>query len=204
MADYRYVPITDSEAAYLADLNGIAMDLNSAISLARTLQRHFESEKFDGEIVDALSTAILVRYSRPFMKGVRARLDAEVIETLSNYERSLHERYRAYRDKHIAHSVNSFEENIVVGYYNSDKVNEDGIASISVQHHRVMGLSSADLDNLITLATKIEKHVEELMKSEKNKVLARVRLRPIEEVLRQKIEPIGVLDMSKIDKRRPK
>jgi hypothetical protein len=67
-----------------------------------------------------------------------------------------------------------------------------------------MGLSSTDLDNLITLATKIEKHVEELMKSEKDKVLARVRLRPIDEVLRQEVEPIGVLDMSKIDKRRPK
>lgn len=204
MADYRYVPITDSEATYLADLNGIAVDLSSANSLARTLQRHFESEKFDGEIVDALSTAILVRYSRPFMKGVRARLDTEVIETLSNTERSLHERYRAYRDKHIAHSVNTFEENIVVGYYNSEKFDEDGITSISVQHHRVMGLSSADLDNLITLATKIKEHVVELMKSEKIKVLARVRLRPIEEVLKQKIEPIGVLDMSKIDKRRPK
>ena len=202
MATYKYVDVDIDDAKYLADLNGAEVDLSSAIQLCNYLNIHFETGNLETEIIDALSTAILVRYARPFMSGVREKLNIDELDGLTRNDINNHNKYISFRSKHITHSVNIFEENQVVAYYNDEKVKNEGIQSISVQHHRVMGLSSIDLDNIIGLSKKVRKNIKQIIDSEKEKVLDIIRGIPIGEVLARGTKGPTILDMSKIDKRR--
>jgi len=88
----------------------------------------------------------------------------------------------SWRSKHIAHSVNDLEENKVVAYYVKERT-EDGFNSISVQHGRVISLSSGDLDVIMALCEKFLAYIKQEMENEKADILRRVNLLPIETVL---------------------
>ncbi|WIV98461.1 hypothetical protein [Kinneretia aquatilis] len=68
-----------------------------------------DSETSDPVLLDALSTAALVRYSRCFTSGIRARLSIEELPTATAEDIELHERLRGIRDWHIAHPINKQE-----------------------------------------------------------------------------------------------
>lgn len=183
MATNTFVEIDLPEAADLADLTGIEVDLETARNFAQMLKSVFESEKPDWTLVDPLSTAILTRYNRAFVTGVRARLGEEALQMLSGPQREKHLRFRSFRDKHIAHSVNAFEDNQPVARYWIERVKEEGIVSVECNHTRVAGLSSDDVEAVIDLTTVMLAHVKVRLKDEKAKVLEIVRKMPIEEVL---------------------
>ena len=200
MAANTYVEISLPEAADLADLTGIRYDLDSARSLARLLAKMLDENNWN--LVDPMSTAILVRYSRPFVKGVRKWLGGDALAALTPNQREKHARLRAFRDKHIAHSVNAFEENQPVARYWVDRVTDEGISSIECNHTRITGLSSADLEDVIELTTAILSHVDSQLEKEKAKVLEIVRQMPIDEVLNQPQRGPVLPDLKKIDRRR--
>ena len=202
MATNTFVEIGLPEAADLADLTGIRYDLDSARSLPRLLTEMLEGANYD--LVDPLSTAILVRYSRPFVKGVRKWLGEEALKALTPHQRERHARLRAFRDKHIAHSVNAFEENQPVARYWVERVTDEGISSIECNHTRITGLSSADLEDVIELTTAILSYVDSRLEEEKAKVLEIVRRIPIEKLLNQLQRGPVLPDLKKIDKRRKK
>ena len=104
MAIHAFVEFEMPEAQCFADLTGIRYDLDSARSFAKKFQSVREAERPDFELIDALTTAILVRYSRAFSRGVRRRWTGEALDTLSAEQRRKHERLRDFRNKHIAHS----------------------------------------------------------------------------------------------------
>ena len=95
----------------------IRVDLTSTIDLCA----HFDTQCADGypasEIADAFSTAILIRYSRALASGARRGLGDEALDAPSLGQRESHERFRAFRDKHIADSVNAFEATRVQARY---------------------------------------------------------------------------------------
>ena len=63
----------------------------------------------DPVLIEALSTAALVRYCRNFTSGIREKLKIEILLTATPEEVVLHERLRKIRDKHVAHPVNQQE-----------------------------------------------------------------------------------------------
>ena len=203
MGTNTFVEIDLPEAADLADLTGIQVDLATARDFAQMLKKIFESKKPDWNLVDPLSTAVLVRYSRLFVTGVRARLGEEALQTLSGPQREKHIRLRAFRDKHIAHSVNAFEDNQPVARYWVERVKEEGITSVECNHTRIAGLSSDDVEAVIELTTVMLSYVDARLKEEKAKVLEIVRKMPAEEVLSGSKGPRHP-DMKSIHKRRPK
>ena len=202
MATFAFVDVDLDEAKPLADLNGVAIDLESALALAKYLGDRFASGAFDMEVVDAFSTAILVRYSRPFMTGVRGRLGTDVLKGLSPEQLQLHEKFMEWRSKHIAHSVNPFEENQVVAYYNTETVAETGIQSISVQQDRIVGLSLQDLTEIQTLAGRLLTVVRERIEAEKGRILEIVQNRPVEEVLASGVKRRGTARVESVSKAR--
>lgn len=204
VATNTFVEIDILEAANLADLTGIRYDLDSARSMARQLAKMFEQGKSDWELVDPMSTAILVRYSRPFVTGVRKPLGEEALKVLSGRQREKHDQLRAFRDKHIAHSVNAFEENQPVARYWVERVKDEGITSIECNHTRVAGLSSADLEDIVELTTTMLSYVESRLQEEKTKVLEIVRRMPIDQVLAQSRKGPVLPDLKKINERRKK
>ncbi len=143
-----------------------------------------------------------MRYSRPFATGVRTWLKEEALETLSEPQRRKHDRLQAFRDKHIAHSVNAFEESQPVARYWVERVHEEGITSVECNHTRVVGLSSADVEDVIELTTAILSYVDECLEQEKATVLEIVRAMPVEEVLSKATKGPSLPDVKNIDKRR--
>jgi hypothetical protein len=202
MVTHTFVDLELEEARYLADLTGVEFDLQSAIRLSELLIKRIESSEYDGELLDALSTAIVVRYSRAFVSGVRRKLEIGDIPDLNEKELKEHKWLIETRNKHIAHSVNEFEENQVVGYYILESPEEKGITSISVQHGRVIGLSYKDASSVIDLSKKILEYVAEEIKKEKSKLLSLVRQKDINEILPSGKQTAFRPDMSKADKRR--
>jgi hypothetical protein len=200
---YTFIELELPAGAGLADLRGAEQDLESAAGMARYLKRHFETQPLDFTLVDALTTAILVRYSRPFTTGVRKRLGHEVLQLLSKTHREQHEKFRAWRDKHIAHSVNVFEENQLVARYWLEKVQTEGVREISINHTRLVGFSSADVEAILSLIEAILSRLKTVIGDEKAKVLAVVRALPLDDVIsRPPKKPPSVPDVSNVAKAR--
>ena len=82
MTTNTFVEIDLPEAAELADLTGILYDLASARGMAQLLVKVLDNGGYRGDFVDPLSAAILVRYSRPFVIGVRKWLGEEALKAL--------------------------------------------------------------------------------------------------------------------------
>src|SRR5437764_7327517 len=90
----------------IPDIHGWLQDIHSAKELAERLIQETEAENPDPILLDALSTATLVRYSRCFTTGGRERLSIRQLPSADGAEIELHERLRGIRDWHIAHPVN--------------------------------------------------------------------------------------------------
>ena len=166
-----------------ADLYGISVDLSDARDMANVLIREMGEERPNWQLVEPYSIAIAVKYSRCFVTGIRERLKEEALSILGSEQRQAHERIRSIRDKHIAHSINAFEENVPRANYCQERLAEDGITGIGCSHGRIVGLSLDDLNNVVELATVLLSHVGTLMDQEKEKLLALVKEMPIEDVL---------------------
>ncbi len=201
MVTHTFVDIDIDEARDLAGFTGIEYDLRSAVQFSKLLIKRFESSDCDVDLIDAISTCILVRYSRVFMSGVRTRIKIEDVGLDTN-ELSKHKWLLETRNKHIAHSINAFEENRVVGYYVLETPEEKGITSISVQHGRVISLSSQDAKSVINISTKILGFVTKKINKEKSRVLSIIRQSDIKEILQQGKQSAFNPDMNKPDKRR--
>ncbi len=158
------------ETKYLADLNGMITDLQSTIEFCKELQKIYETGTHGITQNDVMFTAILVRYCRSFVSGVRQSIKLDNVKNLSPDEIKAHNFYMELRNKHIAHSVNDLEENKVVAYYIKENP-EKGFLSISVQHGRVISLSSHDLDTIISLCHKFIGHIDTEIENEKSKLL---------------------------------
>ncbi|NGZ85099.1 hypothetical protein [Duganella aceris] len=75
---------------------------------------------------DALFIAMVVKYCRPLLIGVCARLGQPVLGLLDPRQREVHDYLLAYRDKHVARAVNSYEYNQLRLNYCVDRVAEEG------------------------------------------------------------------------------
>src|SRR5438552_4162744 len=125
------------DVAAFGGIHGVRFDLDSAAGIAEYLLRVSSGEFPGAEIMDGLSTALVVRYSRAFVGGVRRSPHvASAVATLSNEQRAVHDQVLTMRDKHIAHSVNAQEETWIGAQYYEERVAEEGFVSVSVQHGR--------------------------------------------------------------------
>lgn len=185
MDRYTLIDVDLQEAAELASLTGIRNDLETTLSLARRLKGEFARGQFevDLDIYEALSTAVLVRYTRPFASGVRARLREDALQVLTESQRLAHERLKNFRDKHVAHSVNAFEENEVVVEFSRERVREEGIQKVYVRHSRVVGLYLTDVEEIIDLCKTLLTYVNQRIKDEKARLLPLARALPLDDLL---------------------
>jgi hypothetical protein len=85
-----------------------------------------------------------------------------------------------------------------------ERVNEDGITSVECNHTRVVGLGSADVEDVVELTTALLSYVNARLEQEKAKVFEIVRKMPVQEVLAHGRKGQKVPDMKKIDKARKK
>lgn len=175
MATWSYVDFSNASSQRLADLSGVASDLRAAQEMCSRLESELKRAPVDALLVEALSSAALVKYGRAFGSGVRMKVPDEILVSLPIEQRERHDLFKALRDKWIAHSINSFEDNRVVAYLAPPERGGPCVSSISVQHTIVLSLSCEQAESLRKLAALIEQKLATLLAAENALVLGSAR-----------------------------
>ena len=180
MATWRSVRYHVSEAQRLADLTGVETDLISVERFCERFLAEHQADKPDRELLEIICAAALVKYGRAFTSGVRAAVPTTVIEELDEEYRAKHLHFKDSRDKWIAHSVNSFEENEVSAWLMPPERGPLGVTGISVRQQRVTSLSASSMTALSELAAEVRRRLAVHIAEENAKVLALARNLPPE------------------------
>src|SRR5215203_5172760 len=100
---------SSAAAAQLADLWSQIADLDLALGALERLQA-LRGMDTDLVLETSLYCAAAIYYRRCFSSGVRSRLHSAIDDELDAEAKVTHSLLLAVANKHIAHSVNSFEE----------------------------------------------------------------------------------------------
>lgn len=191
------------EAQLLSDLYGIIKDLDSVSEFCQRLVDAWDAEPPDFDLLDALSTACVVRYCRCFEGGVRCKLDPDSVKAVDPRFAEFHDYLFSLRQKHLSHSVNEFEENCVaVSVAEPPSLPE--VQGIAVVGGRVAGLDRRTASNLQELAKKLKKAASVEYESEEDKLRAIVGAMPIEDVYRLPEPAEFRPDWKRASRRRPR
>jgi hypothetical protein len=170
------------EARRLAGLGSIRADLLGVIDYCNHLPTHNPVEAPHFLVWEGLSSAAVVRYARCFGLGARDPLPSDILTSAPEDLRKAHEYFLAIRNKHVAHSVNDFEENEVVAQVSTRFVSAAEIESIHTSHGRVIGLAFGEPDLLKKLTEWVLSRVEALIQQEATALLPIVRAMSIETI----------------------
>jgi hypothetical protein len=138
MAEFRSYRFPIEDAKYLASLEGMRHDIQATLEYCDRLDS-MRGEPFDIILWEAVSAAAVVRYSRCFTSGVRIGLTHDLLDVAPEDVQRTHEYIVAVRSKHVAHSVNEFEENDVTVTLREDEGLLQ-ITGIGAHQGRVAGL----------------------------------------------------------------
>lgn len=158
--EHLIVEIDYPDAEYLAAYHSIFRDLMVADdAVDRLLGMDMNSEE-NRCLIESLYISALVSYIRGFTSGKRAtRLSTEVFSKLDGAE-AVHNYFKDIRDKHIAHSVNPFEQ-VKVGLRLTPKTsNKKEVISVGVLS---LDRISECNENLVTLKRLISVAKEDLL-----------------------------------------
>jgi hypothetical protein len=141
MASIRGYQFLVPEAKLLASLEGIRIDLEAVIDLCDLMSK-VKRDDYSPTMWEALSAATVVRYARCFATGVRMRLTDQMFDGANPDLNDLHSYLIAVRSKHVAHSVNEFEENrVTVSIREDEQAKTFEIQGIGGHHARLVGLA---------------------------------------------------------------
>jgi hypothetical protein len=148
----RYVALNIPEAKLYADFTGIKTDIREVqILCQRFLDRFFESTSQNWADLEVLCVAAIIRYGRTFPSGIRVGIDSEFIKLLDEEDQKAHVLFKALRDKWIAHSVNSFEENQLVVWLKPQVHQGSPVGGVSIQEVRVTSMGDVDMKRVSRL-----------------------------------------------------
>jgi hypothetical protein len=170
-------------ARVLADRASIFQDLTFCIQCCDRLSDILApGVQEDAILQQALWTAALISYARCFATGVRQGLTPSIYERFEGEPRDVHQMYIDMRNRHIAHSVNPFEQIKIAAVLAppTGAVREvQGVSTLSMK--RISdGLEGAQ--QLRLMARTALKEMERLCKEQTDKVLENARKMPIEEL----------------------
>lgn len=182
MPELYMAEVDYKEAKELADLISIYHDLSYAEEALKCLLQLLSDHSKNNIVMQSLWTAALVAYVRCFSRGKRFGLSENIFKGLAGDPIGCHKYYKNLRDKHIAHSVNPFEQ-VVVGIVLSEPDNPkrevEGVATLSLK------LAHSDIDGVVTLLRLASTAQEEVAKQTKKyelKVLEVGKALPIEDL----------------------
>lgn len=129
-----HIPI--AEVKQLADLGSIQFELGIAKQLCEIALMPRDDTNQSSILIDGLVTAALIRYVRCFHHtGKRLSLSREdVPEDLLE----AHDHLKHLRDKHVAHSVNGYEQPYVSAYIEIENGTRKPFAKLLTESERVI------------------------------------------------------------------
>ena len=185
MDELPVVRVDFPEAKRLADLASIFQDLSFTIQACQGLLDVMKGEPKDAILMQSIWTAALISYVRCFATGKRFGLSEETISHLEGNPIDVHRFYKNLRDKHIAHSVNPFEEvavGLVLPKQGSTENEIQGVATLSKRH---IAASREDVENLIVLASTLREEVRRLAKEAEAETLEAGKEIPLENLYKR-------------------
>ena len=155
------------------DAHGIRRDFVTAKAEAHYLLSHLaNADPIDFVLIQALTTSVIVRYCRPFADGVRNfHIARGLVGELSSTEGLYHQRNLDWRNKHIAHSVNSFETNYLYAEWVEKPMMPSTITKIGVAETKIIVLNSAELEAIVSITEKYIGSLDKLIAAETQRVL---------------------------------
>lgn len=169
------------EADVLADIYGVGYDLDSAIELSLRAISLAKESPHDYYLIEAITTAAIVRYFRCLSTGQRLGLQAGDIAQLSQADQKTHNYFKNLRDKFVAHSVNPYELSYVTATVRTRDGIPEPVTSLQPGHHRVV-LSQYTASELLDLLRKVRDINDAKATQEKGRLLARINELPLSEV----------------------
>ena len=168
MVETPIAKVDYEEAKKLADLGAIVQDLRFTMETCSRLNKLLKEKSQDSLLIESMWTAALIRYARCFGSGKGFGLSESIFDGLMGEPHKVHKMYIDLRDKHIAHSVNPFEQ-MEVGLVLSPQSGHErkiiGVAAMSMRHicsdvegvHQLGLLSKVLLEKVIQIAKEYEK-----------------------------------------------
>jgi hypothetical protein len=170
------------EAKCLADLASILRDLQVTVETCKRVVDLLDSEKPDSIEIEGLWSAALIRYIRCFAFGKRYGLNEDVFEGLNGDPIGAHRWYKNMRDKHIAHSVNPYEQVHVGVVLSPEDSKEQKVLGVSTLAGFFIYPDKKGVEQLGMLATVLIKKVSGLGKECENQVLNIAKKIPIDQL----------------------
>lgn len=180
MPELYIAEVNYEEAKKLADLASISQDLSFTIDALKRLLQLLKDDDKDNILIQSFWTAALISYVRCFSRGKRFGLSENIFEKLEGDPIGCHRYYKNLRDKHIAHSVNPFEQvvaGLVLSEPDNPKQEVQGVATLSQK------LICSDIEGVVTLlrlASIAQKQVSEQAREYEAKVLEVGKSLPID------------------------
>lgn len=186
--DCPIAQIDFEEAKKLADLVSIVQDLGATMQTCSRLKKLLKEDSKDTILIDSLWSTALTRYARCFADGKRFGLSEDIFDGLQGEPKKVHELYINLRNKHVAHSVNPFEQiqvGLMLSPSSSDKKEILGVSTLAMRYIT----QSVDGVHQLGLLTKVLcERVCKIAKEYEEKVLDKGKQLPIDE-LYKKIQP---------------
>jgi len=168
MVETPIAKVDYEEAKKLADLGAIVQDLRFTMETCSRLKKLLKENSQDSLLIESMWTAALIRYARCFASGKRFGLSESIFDGLMGEPHEVHKMYIDLRDKHIAHSVNPFEQmevGLVLSPQSSHERKIIGVATMSMRYicsdvegvHQLGLLSKVLLEKVIQIAKEYEK-----------------------------------------------
>lgn len=144
----RTVEYSDNNTSNLADLYAISQELLFVIEASTRLAGRIEEKSSDQIEMRALYSAALQSYARCFTSSKRKILDPKIYSSLEGDPLACHQMYIGMRNKHLAHSVNAFEQ-MKVGLSLAPEDKEKLILGVGCY---TMSLTYTDAENMLQLS----------------------------------------------------
>lgn len=150
---YRVVSVETASSQKLRDLASYRRDLE----LAKYFVDAYMAADFDMEATarvpeDAFWMAAITLYGRAFGSGVRLA-DRPSHDVLTKDQRTAHQYFVDLRNKYVAHSVNDFEQTMVIAYLTNSAFAAPAIARVGQQFIHVPHLDQEESHALAELCT---------------------------------------------------
>lgn len=181
MATWSPVDFQVPEAQRLADLTGVATDLDMTMEICQTYLE-FEEQKVRSDLWKKLSLSMtaVVMYVRTSTSGVRAGVTADQLQALPDHLREFHSYIKNLRDKWVAHSVNALEETNVVVCPTPKEKGVREITQVTTQHRFTCTLSFKEASLLIELSQALKTIIDAEIEAEKARLLEFARSLPVD------------------------
>ena len=201
----KQLPIAElksAKAKELADRAAIFNDLTFCVACCDRAIDNLRSDSQDTVLIRALWTAALDAYARCFTTGVRFGLTSGLFDHFEGEPRETHEYYLELRNKHIAHSVNPFEQIVIGAVLSAPDAATKTVEGIATLIGTNISESAESIEQLRTLATTALKYIASTGKELSADVLEEAKTLPIEDLYKRATPRVTVPPASSAGNRR--